>query len=398
MDVSAAFRPFGEELRTGQVKVGEVQGRSYLVDTQGMRIVQPEGYVAVYAHADLVRPDGLRLFDRRIWMARSRGHLPSVEEMSAEVEEMAIALLLRSKSETIDYYEGPVVFEGEAAADLFRYLVPPEVRGTPPQPQADRSYQQLTRGGPRLGRRLLPRGWTLTDDPRSVPKHLAGGFRYDREGVASQAVELIRDGYVRDFVMSRVPRPDLTASNGHARGSVGGVWQGRLSNWSVRPRRMLGSAAFRRQDQSHRRAADVPAVLVVRRLEQGWEGGLPRPTDAVWRYPDGTELPVVAVEFQEVDRRSLRSIAAAGGQLQVHPYLATASGWGRAGTVDGVPMVLTCPDRVLLPEVEVAFPGGGSDRSQYPQPSLRAQDSSGVVPSLGLAAGVGTPPTRRRAP
>jgi predicted Zn-dependent protease len=380
VELSAAFRPFGDELRIGQVMVGEAQGRSYFVDSLGSRIVQPEGYVAVYAHADLVRPDGLRVFDRRVWVARSRADLPSLAEMEADVEDMTISLLLRARSQTVDYYEGPVVFEGEAAASFLRYLVPPELRGTPPQPETDRSYQELTRGGPRLGRRLLPRGWTVFDDPRSVPARLAGGFRYDREGVAASYVELIRDGYVRNFVMSRVPRADIPASNGHARGSIGGVWQGRLSNWTVRPKRLLRDGTFRRRVQAHRRAADVPAVLVVRRLEQGWEGGLPRPTDAVWRYPDGTELPVVSLEFQEVDRRSLRSIAAAGGQMQTHSYLATASGWGRAGTVDGIPMVLSCPGRLLIPEVEVAFPGGGADRARYPQPSVGAGQGEPAEP------------------
>lgn len=370
VELSAAFRPYGDELRGGQVMVGEAQGRSYFVDTGGSRVVQPEGYVAVYAHADLIRPDGLRLFDRKAWVARSRAGLPSVATMSAEIEDMAISLLMRAQSEVIDYYEGPVVFEGEAAASVFRYLVPPELRGTPPQPEADRSYLELTRAGPRLGRRLLPRGWTVADDPRAVAPSLAGGFLYDREGVLAQPVELIRDGYVRNLVMSRVPRADLKVSNGHARGSLGGSWQGRLSSWSVRPKRLLGTGAFERLVQRSRRSAEVPAVLVVRRLEQGWEGGLPRPTDAVWRYPDGTELPVVSVEFQDVDRRSLRSIAGAGGKMRTRAYLATASGWGRAGTVDGIPMVIRSPERLLLSEVEVAFPGGSGDRSLYPKPPL----------------------------
>jgi len=112
-------------------------------------------------------------------------------------------------------------------------------------------------------------------------------------------------------------------------------------------------------------------------MEQGWEGGLPRPTDAVWRFPDGTELPVVSLEFQGVDRRTLRGIAAVSGGMQVYPYLATNSTWGRAGALDGLPMVLTAPRRVLLSEMEVAFPGGGQERSRYPQPSIAGE---AVVP------------------
>lgn len=374
-ELSEAFRPFGDQLRTGQVIVGEQQGKAYLVDTLGTRIVQPEGYVAAYAHADIVREDGLRLFDRRQWVARSLADLPPAEEMRRGIEEMATSLVLRARELTIDYYEGPVLFEDEAAASLFRYLLPRELRGTPPVPEADRSYQELVRGGPRLGRRLLPKGWSVIDDPRSTASGLAGGFRYDREGVLASYVELVNDGYVRDLVMSRVPRADLSGSNGHARGSIGGLWSGRLSNWTVKPKRMLRDCGLQRQVNNHRRASDVPAVLVVRRLEQGWEGGLPRPTDAVWRYPDGTEIPVVSLEFLGVDRRSLRSITAAGGGMYVHPYLATPSGWGRAGTVEGLPMVLTVPSRVLIGEMEVAFPGGGGDRARYPQPAVTDADA-----------------------
>ncbi|MEE2828049.1 MAG: metallopeptidase TldD-related protein, partial [Myxococcota bacterium] len=370
-ELSSAFRRDGSMLTTGQVLVGEQQGRSYLVDTHGMRIVQPEGHASVYAFADVVRPDGLRIFDRRQWVARSLTDLPSTEEMTRGIVAMVDSLTARAAEEAVGYYEGPVVFEGEAAASLFRYLVPPELRGTPPAPSADRSYQQLVRGGPRLGRRLLPAGWTIDDDPGSLPAHLAGGFRYDREGVPAEYVQLVSDGYIRDFVMSRVPRADLSGSNGHARGGISGVVQARLSNWTVTPKRLVPARRFEREVASMRRSSGVPAVLVVRAMEQGWEGSLPRPTDAVWRYPDGREIPVVSLEFQGVDRRTLRGIAAASGGMQVHPYLATNSGAGRAGTVDGVPMVLTSPGRLLIGEIEVVFPGGrGKNRPRYPKPSL----------------------------
>jgi hypothetical protein len=270
----------------------------------------------------------------------------------------------------VDYYEGPVVFEGEAAADLFRYLLPGEVRGTPPTPEAGRTYQQQVRGGPRLGRRVLPRGWTIVDDPSDVPEGLAGAAPYDLEGVPAGVVTLVDDGYVRDFVMSRVPRRDRAGSNGHARGSVQGSWAARLSSWTVRPKRLLPAGRFDREVQALRRAADQPAVLVVRRMEQGWEGDLPLPTDAVWRFPDGSELPVLSLEFQGIDRRTLRGIVAASGGMQVLPYLAPDEIWGRAGTTNGLPMVLQAPGRVVLGELEAVFPGTGEERPSFPMPKL----------------------------
>jgi len=369
-EASARLRGLGGGLRSGQVYAGERQGRMYLADTAGTRIVEAEGHAAVYAYADIVREDGVRLFDRRTWVARSATDLPSVEEIADGVEAMGRTLLRRSLAPAVGYYEGPVVFEGEAAADLFRYLLPTEVRGTPPVPEAGASYQAQVRGGPRMGRRVLPRGWSVSDDPTSVPEGLAGGYRYDREGVAAQRVEVIQDGYVRDFLMTRVPRRDRVGSNGHARGFVQSEWGSRLSSWVVKPKKLLRSGAFEREVQSLRRASGQPAVRVVRRMEQGGEGGLPSPTDAVWRFPNGAEQPVLGLEFQGVDRRTLRAITAASGGMQVVPYLAPASPWSRSPTVAGLPMVVTAPGRVVVSEIETVFAGAVADRPTYPMPSL----------------------------
>jgi len=105
-------------------------------------------------------------------------------------------------------------------------------------------------------------------------------------------------------------------------------------------------------------------------MEQGWEGDLPMPTDAVWRFPDGTELPVLTVEFQGIDRRTLRGIVAASGGMQTHAYLAPMSPWGRSGTVAGLPMVLSAPERVVVGELELVFPGTTEDRPSLPQPAI----------------------------
>ena len=370
LTASARLKGLGGTLRAGQVIAGETQGRLYQVDTSGTRIVQPHGHAAIYAYADVVTDAGVRLFDRRQWVARTAAELPAIDEVADEVERMGHALLWRADATAVDYYEGPVVFEGEAAADLFRYLLPGELRGTPPTPEAGRTYQQQVRGGARLGRRVLPRGWTVVDDPTDVPEGMAGGHRYDMEGVPARAVTLVDDGYVRDFVMSRVPRRDLSGSTGHARGDVQGSLTARLSSWTAKPKRLLPGRRFDAEVQALRRAAGQPAVLVIRRMEQGWEGDLPLPTAAVWRFPDGAEVPVLSMELQGIDRRTLRGIAAASGGMQTFSYLAPDEVWGRAGTTRGLPMVLRAPVRVVFGELEAVFPGTGEERPSYPMPPL----------------------------
>ncbi len=365
LQVSAPLKGI-DGLTLGHVQAAETQGRELLVDTDGMRLAQDDGYAAVQARVEFLRPDGTLLADERQWVARSAADLPDAAVLAEEARALGEDLVARASAPAVPWYEGPVVFEGEAAADVFRYLLPDQLRGTPPEPSGDREFSAELRQGPRVGRRVLPAGWSVHDDPRAVPAGLPGGYRWDREGVPAQRVDLVEDGRVRDLVMSRVPRGDR-GSNGHARGDVQGTWSARLASWTVTPPKALSGAAFDRRIKATMRAAGVDRVLVVRRLERGWEGGLPRPSHAVWRSADGREVPVLGLEFQAVDRRTLREIVAASGS-QVYAYLASRSGHGRAGGVSGLPVVLQAPQRILIEELEAVAPGPEQEPPTYPAP------------------------------
>jgi hypothetical protein len=380
IDASAKLRDL-EKLDRASVRVNTVEGLYTMVDSGGIVLVQRVGYAVVRAYAAIRRPDGVDVHDERQWVARTAADLPSKAELEAAVEALGRSVLARAAADPVDYYEGPVLFEGEAAADFFRYLLPPELRGTPPLAKSGESYDKQTRSGPRLGRKLLPDGWSVVDDPRSAQAGEAGGFDYDFEGVASQSVSLVDDGWVRGFVMSRVPRKGLEVSNGHARGAIQSNWEGRLSLWTVRPKKSLSQKRLEREVDKVRRASGQDHILVVRRMGRSKEGTLPRPTDAVWRAADGSETPALSVMFQNVDRRTLRDIGAAGGGEQRRAYLASLTAGHRAGTDGGLPMVIRSPRALIVQNLEVVFPG--PDEKPYalsrpqPQRSQRSQEGGG---------------------
>lgn len=365
---SARLRGLGD-LRFGQVVAATDQGRVRLVDTKGTRVVQPEGHSVVYAWADLVRPDGVRVFDRLQWVARSESDLPDVAVISDAVEAMGRSVVARGMVRPYDFYEGPVVFEGEAASDLFRYLLPPALLGTPPEPDPAASWTEQNRRGPRLGRRVLPAGWTVRDDPGAIAAGGLGAYAVDAQGVRPRPVTLVDDGYVRDLLMTRVPRPELSTSTGHARGGFGTDADARFTSWTVGAPEALADAAFDKQAESLAIAARLDRWLVVRRVEQGWEGNLPRPTDAVWRFADGHEEPVLLLEFHGVDRTLLRDIVAVAGAPRVHRYLAPGGAWERAGTTAGLPTTLKAPGRVLIDLMELQFPGAQEAPPLLPLPA-----------------------------
>ena len=106
----------------------------------------------------------------------------------------------------------------------------------------------------------------------------------------------------------------------------------------------------------------------MRRLGRERDGRLPAPALAVWRYPDGREEPIDAMEFENVDRRVLRSVAAAGGGEQVLAYLAPWEPDGNPDRDRGLPSLLTGPRRLLVEDMELVFPGPDEKPHAYPRP------------------------------
>jgi len=367
MATAISGRLRGLELLSGSSVVRSIQGKRYVVRSDGTRIREPYGYVVVLSTAEAVRSDGLRLSDQRQWVARTLEDLPPIGVMTRETEAMGRVLKSSISAAKVAHYEGPVVFEGAASAQLFVQLLPPSLQGTPPPPKLGKSYQQLTMSGPRLKRRVLPKGWTVVDEPGSIPEGHAGVYLYDDDGVRAQTVELVRNGLVVDLAMSRVPRQEMRESNGHSRGS-----RARLSAWTVTPARRLGDRAFKRKVESLRRESDLKRVLVIRQLGRAKAGTLPSPTDAVWRYPDGREDPVLALEFQGADRRSLRDVMAVGKGNQVVNYLASRNPSGPIATTSGLPMVVTAPAKVVVKNLELVFPGADDEPLVIPPPPMKA--------------------------
>jgi hypothetical protein len=122
-------------------------------------------------------------------------------------------------------------------------------------------------------------------------------------------------------------------------------------------------------------------LLVIRRLRSDRIGRIPPPSLAVWRYPDGREEPVELLEFQNVDRRTLRNIAAAGGGEFVLPYLAPWEPEEYPSGERGLPTVLEAPARLLVEDLELVFPGSSEQPHTYPAPKDAASSSHRPPPA-----------------
>ncbi len=356
-------------------------GTRLLVTSEGTRAWLPTGFSVVRVEGIVRTEDGTRLRDCRWWVARTPAELPPLDTMVAEVESMARALEAASQAPAERDYLGPVIFEGAASVELFRQLLPAEISGTPPPERAPDPYSEVdTAPVPtaRVGRRLLPEGWTVVDDPANA-EGTAGFYLRDFEGIEAQPVRLVEDGVLKDVLMSRVPRAGTDGSTGHGRGLGMDAREAMPGAVSVRPARVMAPKQLRKRALTLARQADLPYVLVVRRIEppalaedfeiaftgDGPLAGLTRPLEIVRLYRDGHEEAIQpTLGFVGVDRRVLRDIAGASAADDWVGVLDAPNGPQRfsIGAVGGLPAAWSVPS-VVITELELRSLGGSQPRT-----------------------------------
>lgn len=370
----ALSRPMKDHPRVeySRAYASEVSWHRYLVNSEGTRVVDGGSMMVVRAIAEARADDGALVKDGCSWM--TRGEHPPMDELEAAVHGMLDRLDATVAAEEIDEYLGPVVFEDQAAAELFRQLLVPQLMGTPAE-ETDGAWDMGGGGLPlaRLGRRVLPAGFDVWDDPAGAPHDAVGAYTLDAEGVRAQRVDLVDAGVVQSLLMSRTPRDDIERSNGHGRGGISTRTVGMPGAMTVEghgglSRQRLLKQAHRMARQSGLdhvllvRALDDPALRTastVRRIRFGDDSGLALtdPLQVVRLYADGTEVPLRGASFLLGDHRVLRDIVATGNDQTEHDYLAPpvlhgGTSWV-AGPTTGVPVTLSTPSLVLISEMEI---------------------------------------------
>jgi TldD protein len=389
-DVSGAFL-MGETLERGEVHLGQESGAHWIVDSEGTRVVRPVEECTLRALVHVRAPDGALLTDERLWTVSTPDQLPPADEMKKQAREMAEALVAVAKAPVLEEeYVGPVLFEDEATLDLFRYLLVPQLEGTPAEVPFEAWFGDLSAAGGgsvRIGRRVLPMGWTVHDDPKAHPDH-PSSFENDMEGTPAQDVTLVTDGIVRTLLMSRVPRQELVGSNGHARGSLGDRASGRVAQLEVTPGEATSAKKVHKAAVKLARSYGRDWYVVVRRLQEpavlsAGGGGmmllggggddssaLPPPVALVRVYADGREEVLRGAQFAGVHRWVLRDVVAAGDRVE-GSFMASSEGSGNntSSPTEGLPTWISAPE-VLIGEMElVPAPGDPRDVPLVPPPS-----------------------------
>ncbi|MDE0658149.1 MAG: metallopeptidase TldD-related protein [Gammaproteobacteria bacterium] len=340
--------------------------RTYYVNSEGTTYVQVTPWAQLRAWAKTQADDGTILTDSEVFNARSEP-LPDRKILRAKVRGMAKALSERRDAEPLNRYSGPVLFEGQAAAELFASVFASRLVAVR-VPDADGSrYERMALAArnpfaDKIGARVLPRFLEVRDDPSLAaydghPLH--GSYQFDDEGVPAGSTTLVQRGRLRTLLTTRTPIEGFVSSTGNRRG-VGPV----PSNLIVSTEDGLPPDELRAEFVAliHERGNEFG--VVVRRLR-----GSSAVVQAAMVYPDGREVPIRKAELSGFSASTFKDIVAVSKASHVHtlrfPTSRTSILW-QTSAVFGSPRYdavgsIVLPD-LLIEEATLRKPLGNSPR------------------------------------
>ena len=274
VSLSRIFRKY-PEIRNSWVRFDERIINTWMKNSEGTVIRTTQKAVRILSYANIQAKDGSVLTDGRVFLAHDREHLPELKKIETELDNLARSLIERSNAEKLDYYEGPVLFEGQAAGQVFARVMAPYLVNHRKKLGAsyyDDSYNKLAR---RLGRRVMPLFLSVVDDPFArfyKGKSLFGGFTIDDEGVVPEKLSLIEDGYLKTLCSGRTPSKYISKSNGH--GSYqSGYETAKYSVLFVKSKETDSKSELLKKLKELGRKSRLEYVIVVRRLANNVRDG-----------------------------------------------------------------------------------------------------------------------------
>jgi len=357
-DVSAVFRDY-PDVQASQAWVQVDGGTQYLVNSEGTRIRTAGRVYTCNVYAVVQAEDGMPLADVLTVHARRLEELPPVDELIRRSRQMTDRLLAVRSAPKLDSYTGPVLFEAEAAAELFAERFAGNFAGGQRPVGSRTPPDDFSR---KLNRRVLPRFLSVMDDPTVETLHgepVLGHYTYDDEGVKARSVSLVEDGRLKALLMSRNPSREFAESTGHGRGGRATVGC------------LIVTADDPADPESLRKelieAAEDEGLEYAIRIEATGAAGLRAPLVVYKVYPDGREELVRGVEIGQFDLKAFKRMLAAGNQ----PYVLNNS--GGSGRTIVVPAL-------LFEELDLAKIDRDFDTPRVCRPhSLRSKRTEGLA-------------------
>jgi predicted Zn-dependent protease len=374
--LSQVFREFPDVYQNVVIMTAQSE-TDYFASSEGSRVVTPHEQARIVVIAATRAEDGMELYREQTFEAETVAGLPPQAELEAAMRELGKSLEELRIAPVTEPFDGPVILSGRAAAVFFHEVLGHRLEGQ--RQRGDEEGQTFTKD---VGKPVLPSFLSVADDPTMTKfgkTWLSGSYEYDDEGEKAQRVDLIDDGVLKTFLMSRLPIASFSSSNGHGRAEVGHVPTGRQGNLIVTSTKSVPEAELRKELIEEAKKQGKPYGLYFEDISSGFavtQRSSPQAFQViplvVWRvYADGRPDELVrGVSIVGTPLAAMKRIVATGDKSEVFN--------GECGAESGTVPVSAVAPAMLLSEMETQRQPQGTDRPPIlPKPGVEAASSSG---------------------
>ncbi len=375
-ELSTVFREY-PDVYQNMVLLTVQNETDYFVSSEGSQIVTPHLQARLVAIAVTRADDGMDLFREQTFEAETIDGLPKQADLEAAMRSLGSSLEALRKAPVTEPFDGPAILSGRAAAVFFHEVLGHRLEGQ--RQRGDEEGQTFTKD---VGKEVLPSFLSVADDPTETKFGniwLSGSYQYDDEGQKAERVDLIQDGVLKTFLMSRLPIASFDASNGHGRAETGHVPNGRQGNLIVTSTKTVSDAELRKQLIDEAKKQGKPYGLYFEDISSGFavtQRSSPQAFQViplvVWRvYVDGRPDELVrGVSIVGTPLAAMKSIVATGDKREVFN--------GECGAESGTIPVSAVAPAVLLSSIETQRQPQGTARPPIlPIPGAEAKQGSG---------------------
>jgi TldD protein len=351
--------------------------QKYFVDTEGSIVSAPANYMRLQISAAVKADDGMELPLYLSYFGFKESDLPSEDRVLSDINAMIADLDKLRIAPIVDPYIGPAILSGKASGVFFHEILGHRLEGYRLKSESDgQTFKK------KIGEQVLPNFLSVIFDPTIKEFHrlfLSGAFSFDDEGTKAEKVIPIRDGTLKDFLMSRTPADKFPRSNGHGRSQPGAKPVSRQSNLIVDSKNSMGEDQLRQRLIEECKKQNKPFGLFFTEIS----GGMTLNGRSIPNSFNVTPLVVYRIYANGRPDEMVRGVDLIGTPLTVFSkILATGSKLevfnGTCGAESGSVPVSAVSPAILVSEIEVQKKAKSQEKPPIlPPPTKTIQSRKG---------------------
>lgn len=354
-ELSAVFVDF-PDLFNSSVNLVFNNAEVCLITSEGTEVIQPLQSAVVTIEAHTLTEEGSRISDVYTFPARIPSELPSIEKAKEQTMRFAQHLRdIRNAESVENFYCGPVLFEGEAAAAILKENLVTKnglLAFRQPEDLFTASRTKVSSLAPRMGMKVIDNRLSVRNYA-SREKHegvaLLGAYTVDAEGVVpTEEIMLVENGILKNFLNGRIPAMHSESSTGSSRYRISDreiLYTTAPGTLHVFTRQGIKPEKLKEQLLKIARADGLNHAYIVRRISGN--------ATSLYRIDvkSGRETLVRSGEIMPVQLSHLRRLSGVSNKESIENYMLEGD----------IPSSIIYPSALLLEDVEIKRSGGKTE-------------------------------------